>query len=44
MNSVCYSPDGKTIASGSGDKTIKLWDVNSGKELQSLTGHTNMCD
>jgi WD40 repeat protein len=29
--SVAYSPDGKTLASGSYDKTIKLWDVATGK-------------
>jgi WD40 repeat protein len=40
--SVGFSPDGQTLASGSRDNTIKLWDVNTGKELQTLTGHSNL--
>jgi WD40 repeat protein len=29
--SVAYSPEGQTLASGSHDKTVKLWDVQTGK-------------
>ena len=41
--SVCFSADGKFIASGSRDKTVKIWSVGSSGtfECQStLTGHT----
>ncbi|MEO2012316.1 MAG: WD40 repeat domain-containing protein [Pirellulaceae bacterium] len=27
--SVSFSPDGKRIVSGSGDKTLKVWDISS---------------
>jgi WD40 repeat protein/serine/threonine protein kinase len=36
---VAVSPDGGRIASGSADKTIKVWDATSGKELMTLRGH-----
>jgi WD40 repeat protein len=36
---VSFSPDGKTLASASSDKTVKLWDVVTGKKLKTLNGH-----
>ncbi|MBE9263766.1 hypothetical protein IQ224_16910 [Microcystis sp. LEGE 00066] len=39
VNSVSFSPDGKTLATGSSDNTIKLWDVETGKEIRTLSGH-----
>lgn len=33
---MAFSPDGKTLASGSGDENIKLWDVQSGACLKTL--------
>ena len=41
VSSVCFSPDGKTIASGSLDRTVRLWDTATGKHLKTLTGHTD---
>ena len=38
VNSVSYSPDGRTIASASSDNTIKLWQ-RDGKLLKTLVGH-----
>ena len=37
--SVSFSPDGKTLVSGSDDNTIKLWDVETGQEIRTLKGH-----
>ena len=39
-SAVAISPDAKVIASGGLDSTVTLWDRESGKKLQRLTGHT----
>jgi WD40 repeat protein len=41
--SVSFSPDGRTIASASEDKTVKLWNWNGnqGQVLATLRGHTD---
>lgn len=36
---VAFSPDGRFIASGSWDKTIRIWCAETGAELQRLNGH-----
>ena len=40
VNCVVFGPDGRWLASGGADNSIKIWDVNSGRELRALTGHT----
>lgn len=39
INDVKFSPNGRIIASASFDKSIKLWESNTGKYITSLRGH-----
>jgi hypothetical protein len=38
--SLAITPDGKTLVSGSRDKTIRLWDLAAARERATLKGHT----
>ena len=40
INSVVFSPDGKTLASGGSDSKIILWNTKTWKEKKTLKGHT----
>jgi WD40 repeat protein/serine/threonine protein kinase len=40
VNTAAFSPDGKRLATGSTDETIKIWDLTTGQEILTLRGHT----
>lgn len=37
-SSIAFSPDGKLLANGNSDGTVKLWDAERGTQLKSLGG------
>jgi WD40 repeat protein len=40
VTSVAFSRDGRFVATGSADKTVKLWETATGREIRSFMGHT----
>ncbi|MBD1813222.1 serine/threonine protein kinase, partial [Microcoleus vaginatus DQ-U2] len=41
VTSVAFSPDGAILASGSEDKTIEMWKLETGRRWYTLTGHSD---
>lgn len=41
VRAVAVTPDGKRALSAAEDKTLKVWDLQTGTELRTLTGHTD---
>jgi WD40 repeat protein len=39
VKAVAYSQNGKYALSGGEDRTVKLWDIESGKEIRTFRGH-----
>ena len=39
VNTVAFTPDGREFATGSDDRTVKIWNANSLQEIRTLEGH-----
>lgn len=39
--SVTFSPDGKQLATGSGDNTVRIWDIFTETPLYTMKGHSH---
>jgi WD40 repeat protein len=38
---MAISPDGRRLVTGGDDRTVKYWEVATGKVIQSFAGHTD---
>src|SRR5258705_8930859 len=38
---ISFSPDGEQLVSGSGDHTVRLWNISTGALLQVMEGHSD---
>ena len=41
VRAVAVTPDGRSAVSGSEDRTLRVWDLESGQTLRTLEGHTS---
>ncbi|HEV3143883.1 MAG TPA: WD40 repeat domain-containing protein, partial [Gemmataceae bacterium] len=41
VSGICFTADGKTLASASFDKTVRIWDLAGKRVKQTLTGHSD---
>jgi WD40 repeat protein/class 3 adenylate cyclase len=42
IDAVAWSPDGRWIATGGNDSSVRVWEANSGQLMERLTGHTGV--
>ena len=40
VNAVAVTPDGRRAVSASSDQTLRVWDLESGKEIATFTGES----